>query len=210
MKLGAIIRRAFGRHERKVSELWRGLFFDLDTWMQQIQQRKPDARHILELGCGEGYSTTCLARLFPYATIDAVDIAENIGRLYAGPTDRVNFKIAYAEDMSLTHADAYDLIVVTDVLHHVPTSARPSFLKAVRTLLAKDGLFAFKDWGRAFTPIHFATWSADRFLTGDRVAYMTPAEAEQTIMEIFGQNAIMGQIKISPWTNNYAFWVKHS
>jgi hypothetical protein len=54
MALGPLVQRAFGRHERRVAELWRSLFVDLDDRTRQLKDWAPHASRILELGCGEG------------------------------------------------------------------------------------------------------------------------------------------------------------
>ncbi|MBS0254996.1 MAG: class I SAM-dependent methyltransferase [Proteobacteria bacterium] len=207
MALGAVVRRAFGPYERQVAEAWRAIFFNLDDWMAMVRDWAPGARRILELGCGEGYSTERLARLFPEAEILAVDIAANIGRLYAGPADRVSFRIAYAEDLAAELPGHFDLVVLTDVLHHVPLALRPSLLGAARDLLAPGGVLAFKDWERRWSPIHAATYSADRWLTGDRIAYLTVPEARAALGAVFGEAALGRTVRIAPWAHNYAIRV---
>lgn len=204
MALGPIVRRAFGPYERQVAEAWRALFFNLDDWIELAAGWAPGARRILELGCGEGYSTERLAARFPEAEILAVDIAPNIGRLYSGPAERVQFRIAYAEDLAAEMPGHFDLIVVTDVLHHVPGPLRASLLGAARDLLAGGGVLAFKDWERRWSPIHALAYSADRWLTGDRIAYLTLEEARATLAATFGAEALGPTRHIAPWAHNYA------
>lgn len=208
MAIGATVRRAFGKHERKVSELWRAIFVDLDAWTATVSGWVAQPRRILELGCGEGYSTERLAAAFPEARIDAVDIAENIGRLYAGPRDRVSFRRIFAEELAAQEPGAYDLVILADVIHHVPFEMRRSLLEAVRTLLAPAGTFLFKDWARNHTPIYYAGYASDRWLTGDRIAYLTPDEARAMLEPVFGQGSIRDQAWIKPWRNNYAFLIR--
>jgi len=194
----------FGRHERLIADLWRGIFMSSHHWTRTIGTWAPQPRCILELGCGEGCSTMQLANAYPDAMIDAVDIASQIGRLYQGPTDRVRFRIVTAEELAKESPEAYDLIVVTDVLHHIPREARDSFLASVRVLLAPKGILAFKDWHRNWTPIYYLGYVADRWLTGDRVAYLTRAEARLAMDNVFGANCISAEQTIAPWFNNYA------
>jgi 2-polyprenyl-6-hydroxyphenyl methylase/3-demethylubiquinone-9 3-methyltransferase len=204
MAIGPMVRRAFGPFERQVAEAWRALFFNLDDWIGMAAGWAPGARRILELGCGEGYSTERLAALFPQAEILAVDIAANIGRLYAGPRDRVQFRIAYAEDLAKELPGQFDLIVLTDVLHHVPGPLRSSLLAAAHDLLAPGGVLAFKDWERRWSPIHALAYSADRWLTGDRISYLTLREARTALAETFGAAALGPTRHIAPWAHNYA------
>ncbi|MBW8784729.1 MAG: class I SAM-dependent methyltransferase [Novosphingobium sp.] len=208
MAIGPLVRRAFGRHERRVSELYRAIFVDLDEWIATIRDWSPNPRRILELGCGEGYSTERLVAAFPDSIIEAIDIAPNIGRLYAGPPERVSFRIAYAEEIAAECPGAYDLIILGDVIHHVPASARQSLLEAVRQMLAPGGTFAFKDWERTASPIYFAGYAADRWLTGDRIAYLTRGEARDMLGTIFGQASLVAERSIRPWSNNYAICVR--
>jgi 2-polyprenyl-3-methyl-5-hydroxy-6-metoxy-1,4-benzoquinol methylase len=205
--LGSRVRKLFGRHERLIADLWRGMFVSLDHWMRTIHAWAPKPTRILELGCGEGYSTIRLAAAYPDAIIDAIDIGAHIGRLYQGAADRVRFRLVSAEALSKECPGAYDLIIVSDVLHHVPASARASFFGAVRTLLAPGGVLAFKDWHRNFAPIHYVVYAADRWLTGDRIAYLTRTEARRLLDGIFGANCISAEQSIAPWSNNYAMKV---
>ena len=207
MAIGPIVRRAFGPYERQVAEAWRALFFNLDVCCALAASWAPGARRILELGCGEGYSTERLAALFPDAEILAVDIAPNIGRLYAGPAERVQFRIAYAEDLAAEAPAQFDLIVLTDVLHHVPAAMRSSLLRAARDLLAPGGVLAFKDWERRWSPIHALAYSADRWLTGDRIAYLTLDEARDILAQTFGESALGRTCHVAPWAHNYAIRV---
>jgi len=204
MAIGSTVRRLFGRHERLIANLWRGMFMSVDHWTRTIGTWAPQPKRILELGCGEGCSTTRLVAAYPDAAIDAVDIASQAGRLYEGPTDRVRFRVITAEELARECPGAYDLIVVTDVLHHVPHHARASFLGAIRTLLAPDGMLAFKDWHRNRAPIYYLGYAADRWLTGDRIAYLTRAEARQLLAGTFGADCVSAEQTIAPWFNNYA------
>lgn len=208
MAIGAIVRRAFGKHERKVSELWRAIFVDLDAWIAAVREWAPGATRILELGCGEGYSTERLAAAFPDARIDAIDIADTIGRLYQGPRGKVQFRQIYAEELAAQQPGAYDLIILADVIHHVPKAARQSLLEAVRTLLAPDGVLLFKDWARNRTPIYYVGYASDRWLTGDRIEYLTPGEAGELLCSVFGPASLVSEKRIRPWNSNYAFMVR--
>ena len=210
MSIGARVRRAFGSHERRISELWRAMFVDLDAWTALCRRWAPDARRILEIGCGEGYSTERLVAQWPDARIDAIDIADSIGRLYAGPPNPVRFRKVYAEELAAESPGAYDLIVLADVLHHVPAPAREVLLRSAGTLLARGGTLAFKAWERNRTPVYYAAWAADRWLTGDRVAYLTRKEASALLANVFGAEAIIEQTWVRPWRNNYALRVMAS
>jgi trans-aconitate methyltransferase len=205
MAIGAAVRRAFGPYERDVAEAWRAVFFDLDDWIDLIWTWNRTATRILELGCGEGYSTERLEARFPHAEIIAIDIAQNIGRLYKGPEERVTFQIIEAEALAIVRPAQFDLVVLADVIHHIPASMRPSVLQATRTLLAPGGCLALKDWERRSSLIHALAYSADRWLTGDMVSYLTPAEMRHAVGAVYGADNIGPTCRLRPWAHNYAF-----
>lgn len=206
MSVGARVRAAFGPYEPIVSNLWRAMFVDVAHWTGVVASWSPAPRRILEVGCGEGYSTARLVEAYPGIPLDAIDIAENIGRLYDGPVGAANFRIAYVEQIAAEKPGAYDLIVLSDVLHHVPPAQRKSLLEAIRTALAPDGTLAMKDWHRSWAkPIHWAVYGSDRFLTGDRVQYLKREEARKLLGDVFGDDSIIAEMSIRPWANNYAF-----
>ena len=206
MGIGASVRRAFGPWERQVSQAWRAMFIDMADWTRLVQQHRPDARRILEVGCGEGAGTEQLLACFPDAQVDAIDVADNLGRLFSGDATRVAFRQMTVEELAAIAPASSDLVVLCDVLHHVPAGAQESLLHAIRILLKPDGVFAMKDWERNYTPIYWLCWFADRFLTGDRIRYKTPAEARAQLEATFGASAVARSRHVRPWRTNYTFF----
>lgn len=94
---------------KRQHELWKGELLKL--W-QQAQFQAGD--HILDLGCGPGYTTLDLARwLGPRSQVTAVDIAANfIEYLKAQPKDdsiaQVNTHVASLTEMKLPKVGSYD------------------------------------------------------------------------------------------------------
>ena len=210
MSIGATVRRMFGRHERLVSELWRSGFIDLDQFFQHVRTWVPSPTRVLEIGCGEGAGTERLAAAYPEASILSIDIASNLGRLYRGPHDRVSFQQIAVTDLAKVQAGTFDLIIMCDVLHHIPSELRSEIVSAVRALLVPGGSFVCKDWARSLTPIHWMAYAADRWLTGDRIRYATPVEAERLFSRSFGTSAVRARTTIRPWRNNFALLLQAS
>ncbi len=76
-----------------------------------------EPRSILELGCGTGFLTSQLIDRFPNATIDAIDISDEMIRLakHLLPSPRVRWQVA---DMNQFQSDrTYDLIASSTALH---------------------------------------------------------------------------------------------
>lgn len=174
-----------------------------------IGQWAPDARSILEVGCGEGAVTERLRDRFPEAQITAIDVTPRLGRLFRGERERVRFIQAPVEEIASSHPGGFDLVILSDVLHHVPTPLRDSLLRAIDQTLAPGGIFAFKDWVRDNSPIHWACEASDRVLTGDNVSYLTAADMRTLLGEHFGAEALRQERRVRPWSNNLAILVSH-
>jgi 2-polyprenyl-6-hydroxyphenyl methylase/3-demethylubiquinone-9 3-methyltransferase len=204
MPLGPAVRRLFGRHEHRIAELYRAIFIDIDAYARQIGDWVPGARRILEVGCGEGAVTERLARAYPDADIVAIDITPRVGRLFRGRRDRVTFAETTVQRVAAGQPGAFDLVILSDVLHHVPSAIRRELLAAVRATIAPGGSLIFKDWERTAAPIHWLCHAGDRWLTGDRVRYLRKPEAEAMLADAFGRPAVVAQAWVRPWRNNFA------
>lgn len=204
MAIGSSIRKRFGRHEHRVAELYRSAFLDLRDYSAKISDWVPKACHILEVGCGEGAVTEVLAEVYPDANILAIDIASSAGRLYRGRRGGVVFRQAPVSDIAAEHPSSFDLITLSDVLHHIPPDLRPEILNSIRRCLAPGGRFVLKDWARTPTPIHWLCHASDRWLTGDDVAFLTTREALNLVTSSVPAFKLVAQGSVSPWKNNYS------
>jgi 2-polyprenyl-6-hydroxyphenyl methylase/3-demethylubiquinone-9 3-methyltransferase len=198
----------FGPYERQVAEIYRSLFIDIDAFVGMIVQWIPNAPRILEVGCGEGSVTERLAAAYPDANVTAIDITPRLGRLYQGSLDRVKFIRCTAQEIAATEPGQYDLAVLSDVLHHVPGELRQGLLDAIKTALAPRGALVFKDWERNFSPIHWLGYTADRWITGDRISYMSRIEMRERLALSFGEAALVAEARVRPRWNNLATLIR--
>jgi 2-polyprenyl-3-methyl-5-hydroxy-6-metoxy-1,4-benzoquinol methylase len=208
MNLGAFIRKMFGPYEYRISDAYRSIFVDIDAFVELTRQWKPQANRILEIGCGEGAVTQRLRSAYPDAEITAIDITPRIGRLYKGPRDNLRFIRCAVQEIAASESGKYDLVMLSDVLHHVPPELRQGLFDASRAAMAPQGTFVFKDWQRSSTPIHWLVYALDRWLTGDRVSYMSREEMRERLTRTFGESAIVGEARVAPWWNNSATLVR--
>jgi len=101
---------------------------------------------VLDLGCGEGWSSIALAEAFPDVRVDGVDLDEpSLVRarrhaMRAGVADRVTFTTA---DASAASPGAYDLICVFEALHDMADPV--AVLSTARTRLADGGTVLIAD-----------------------------------------------------------------
>lgn len=208
MPIGPCIRKMFGPAESRVADLYRSMFIDLDAFADQIREWV-NPSSILELGCGEGSVTERLARSFPEACITGIDITPRVGRLFHGDRTRVTFKHGTIQDFAIEHKEQFDLLVVCDVMHHIPWRLHRDILTHARMTLRPGGYLVLKDWERSRTLIHLLCYSADRYITGDRVRYQSADELRAMISDVFAPNSIKAEARIKPRWNNIAFLVKN-
>jgi len=98
--------------------------------------------------------------------------------------------------------------VLSDVLHHVRPLERPSLLSAIRRAMVPGGSLAVKDWIISSSPIHWLSWFADRYLTGDDVEFFTPQSMQALLIGAFGPDAVRGKSLVRPWSNNIAYHIR--
>jgi SAM-dependent methyltransferase len=208
MKLGPLVRRMFGPYERQISEFYRSIYINIDAFVELVVQWTPAPNKILEVGCGEGAVTQRLNAAYPDAEITAIDITPRVGRLYCGSLERVRFMKRTVQEIAAAEPGPYDLVVLSDVLHHVPLELRQGLLDAIRTALAPNGTLVFKDWQKNHAPIHWLCYVSDRWLTGDRISYMTREEMRVRLARSFGAGALLAEALIGPWWNNLAILVR--
>ncbi len=206
--IGSQIRRLFGPYERSVAETYRRIFVDLDEFAERMQAWVPQAQRILEVGCGEGAMTERIARTYPTASVTAIDITPKVGRLFRGRSSGVVFRQETVEALAAREPAAFDLIVLADVIHHVPAQARGSLMAAIEKALAPGGSLVFKDWVASSAPIHWLSLTSDRYLTGDDVAYPRPGDMEALLTSVFGPGKTYPKNTVPPWSNNVMLLVR--
>jgi cyclopropane fatty-acyl-phospholipid synthase-like methyltransferase len=210
MRPGPLIRRLFGPYERSVAEAYRRIFVDLDAFAELMSAWVPRAERILEVGCGEGSMTERIARSYPAAAVTAIDITPNIGRLFRGPASAVTFCEETVAQVACRAPGSFDLVVLSDVMHHVPTAARRSLISAIDQAMTPAGSLLFKDWVASASPIHWLCDMSDRYLTGDDVNYFTMGDINALVTDVFGPGTIRSTGTVRPWRNNVAVLVRRS
>jgi len=180
---GPLLRRLLGdRWFPILGRLYRRVFVDLRKVVEGFPE-VPEGGHILDVGAGDGELMNLLLPLNPGATATLIDVAPQVGGwLRADLRDRV-------EALPETSVAAYakrkrpvDLVILSDVVHHVPLPERPGLLADLRELLG----------GRAaklvVKEVEPGSWRAqiyylaDRFITGDRnVHFIRRDEVRQLV-----------------------------
>jgi 2-polyprenyl-3-methyl-5-hydroxy-6-metoxy-1,4-benzoquinol methylase len=204
--IGQRVRALFGPAEPAVARIYRGLFFDLVAFADEVR-RWTDASSILEVGCGDGLATEQLRRAFPKAAITGIDIQPAVGRLFRGDRAGVTFLAEKLDPFVARHRGSFDLVVICDVLHHVRVPERSVLLRRAAEALRPAGALVLKEWERRANLPHLVAWFSDRFITGDRVRFETAGALRDLAMQALG-GSVERELRIAPWRNNLAFFMR--
>ena len=205
MAIGYFIRRSFGPFEKTISNLYRSIFMDIRLLAEYIAEESSSSKKVLEIGCGEGALMENLVPLFPKTEFTGIDIAPTVGRLFQAHDDNVKFIHADIENFSSQCNVKFDLILICDVLHHVPEELQRPLLKTAKSLLENDGVIIVKDWEGKGGLINSVSYFLERYITGDKVGYKSEFEWKKLLREVFGNDAIRSIKRIQPWKNNIMF-----
>lgn len=201
VKLGPAIRTRLGRWEVPAADAYRSFFINLDDCAQLVSSVFP-GRRILEVGCGDGsFSQRILAR-YPDAEYVGIDVAAQPGRLFRGDLACVEFHSTTSSEFRSSEPDPFDLVLLVDVLHHVPRDEREGLLRDVQAMTASGGHYIIKEWEPSRTFGHWAAWTADRFITGDRIQHISLATLRRDLANWFGDPLVV-EARIPPRRNNY-------
>jgi SAM-dependent methyltransferase len=184
--------------------MYRHLFVHLDAFVGSVRAHVEAAAEILEIGCGDGLVTERLARAFPGSALTGIDICSQPGRLYRGDRAHVRFLRTSSEALSTAEGARFQLVIIADVLHHVPHRNWARFLSSVAPLMADGATLVLKDWVREWTPAYMIGYLSDRFVTGERIRHPDEEELRSLAQSAFGTDAIRSEFRVRPWHCNLA------
>jgi 2-polyprenyl-3-methyl-5-hydroxy-6-metoxy-1,4-benzoquinol methylase len=128
------------------------------------------ALSVLEIGSGSGLVTERILDAVPTATVDGVDFSEPMMARAAtrlarhGARFRQHRADLAAFETGALAAGQYDVVLVLQVLHEIPPSAKRAVLTALRSSIATGGLLFYGERLRAdyarFALPHEALWRA--------------------------------------------------
>src|ERR1700722_9380292 len=140
MALGPAIRRVLGPRLARRAGLWyRAIYVDLSAVAAPLATVLPRDAHVLDVGGGDGQPLNHLLALRPDLMITTLDPAPIVGQWIEGRFDgrvRRLSGTSLADYVSRDLADP-DAILIADVMHHIPQTARHTFLASVRVLLER-------------------------------------------------------------------------
>src|ERR1700676_4463622 len=187
MAVGPAIRRLLGpRLARRAGLYYRSLFVDLGHVAAALVGVLPRDAHLLDVGGGDGQPLNQLLALRPDLMITTLDPAPVVRKwiegLFAGGVTRMP-ATTLAEYVSRGLKDP-DALLIADVMHHIPQTARRGFLDSVRVLLDRKPALRIivKDVEPGYWRSLLGYWS-DRYITGDGNVSLISSHAMTSLFE---------------------------
>jgi 2-polyprenyl-3-methyl-5-hydroxy-6-metoxy-1,4-benzoquinol methylase len=207
MSVGSSVRQLLGpRFDAVAATAYRRAFVDLDV-LAHVIAASGRPRSVLEVGCGEGaLLSRVVDALEPGATALGIDVAGQPGHRYTGGSPEVEFRLTTASEV-FAEGRRFDLVVLADVLHHVPIAERHDLVATCRDLAHPGGVVVVKEWVRRRNAAHLAAFTSDYVISGDRsVRFADDSELRELVRGVFDQDATLAleEVVIPPHRNNVA------
>jgi 2-polyprenyl-3-methyl-5-hydroxy-6-metoxy-1,4-benzoquinol methylase len=169
--LGPAVRRLVGpRWARRLGRAYRAVFVDLRKVAAALAAVIPSGAHVLDVGGGDGEPLNHLLAIRGDLRVTTLDPAPVVGQWLEPRFESqvVRLPSTSLADYLASNRPQPDTLLMADVMHHVPDSERPAFLRAVRALLDRaPGLrIVVKDVEPGSWRALLGYWS-DRYVTGD-------------------------------------------
>jgi len=184
MKLGPALRKWMPLAlERQAARAYRSMFVDMAEVAKILAASIPADARVIDIGGGDGELLNILLQMRPDLHVTMVDIAGSVGK-FVRPEHMgkiVFLSLTRIEEHAAVAGDHYDAALISDVMHHLPASYRPQFLKSVRSVLNPGGSIFVKD----IEPGHFiATLSlwCDKYVSGDKGVELVSQEGLRQIL----------------------------
>jgi hypothetical protein len=167
MTPGQLVRKILGPAFPMVGEAYRRIFVDMARVVATLSPHIPQNARVLEVGGGDGYVVNLLLNLRPDLRVTMTDLALSIGS-FISDENRAKVMLLPATDI-VDVAGAFDVIILADVVHHVPAASRPEFYATIVAAARRVGAakVLIKDLQPGAFRSLLSLWS-DLYITGDK------------------------------------------
>jgi hypothetical protein len=189
MSIGTLARQILGRRLFKIAgEAYRGVFVDLGAVAKSIVHAIPRDAHILDVGGGDGAPLNHLLKLREDVRVTMIDLQDSIGSaLHPALESRVRIlPMTSIRDFAGRGEALPDVVLLSDVLHHVPAGTREDFMRDLTGLAGEATRVIIKDVEPVGWRAFLGLW-CDKNVTGDRgVSLVSRSEARRLLQHAFG------------------------
>lgn len=172
MTPGRLIRTILGAHGSRVAaHAYRALFVDIGKVIDTISRQIPNGAYVLDVGGGDGAIVNLLLAQRADIRVTTIDVAPIVGQWIDSVHQSrvVKLPATTLAQYVASNRPRPDVLLLTDVMHHIPVAERESFLASVAKLTraTPSTRIIVKD----VEPGHWRAdlgYLSDRYVTGDR------------------------------------------
>jgi 2-polyprenyl-3-methyl-5-hydroxy-6-metoxy-1,4-benzoquinol methylase len=171
MAIGPTVRKMLDSSPALVgwlTDTYRGFFVDLSAVVDTIPIDESTIS-FLNIGTGDGELVNVLVSRHPQLSVTTTDISDQQGWLLK-PEVREAVTIETRSPSQIASdgfGGAFDVVFMSDVMHHVPVEDRHTVMEAAWQSVAPGGKLVMKDIEDRGLKSVLSLWS-DKYLTGDR------------------------------------------
>src|SRR3990167_5258749 len=115
-------------------------FFAQHLIPYEFLRKQAKGKSVLEIGCGDGYGSACLAEAARKVT--GVDYEEAVIYQAQNKYRGANLEFARMDAANLQFADnSFDIVCSFQVIEHIPEDALPRYLSEIKRVLKDEGTF---------------------------------------------------------------------
>ena len=194
MSVGKVARQILGEKFKTIGRLYRSLFVNLRQVSISISPYIPNNSLVLDIGGGDGEPLNYLLSLREDIKVIIIDPNKSIGgfidevfasRVQLLPGVRI-------DDYSAFTYQVPDVILISDVIHHIPSNSRSVFFTELKKLIVnrkKNIQLIIKDIEPGSFRSHLSKFS-DRFISGDKSVSLIKCSDLKTILFDLFKNSI--------------------
>lgn len=197
MTIGQFGRKIFGKkYAPIVGRVYRSFFVDLGKVVNSILPHIPKGAMIVDVGGGDGEPLNYLLSQRHDVNVKLIDRSLCIGgSLKKEYSNRVElYPGTSMSEIAIKVKHKLDVILILDVIHHIPAETRKGFFSELRTMIGdrnNEVRIIIKD----LEPGYFRSSLgriADRYITGDKkVSFIGCAAVSNMMLEAFGNTIVI-------------------
>lgn len=169
------------------ANIYRAIFFSVNNFLVLVIQPIHNKSKVLDVGGGDGAVAIKMSMLEDIKSIDIVDPNSNSGTFLNSKTDKITLHAGrYLRQIHEIKDEKYDLVLLSDVIHHVPLKFRKDLIQDCLGFISKDGILVIKE----IEPLGLRSklaFFADVYISRDPVVkFIKRRDLEDLIFDIRG------------------------